>query len=153
MGCLSGCLMYSASIQKLFCGIFSVFKWSFNDFVGEKVVSPSYSSAILGPPPLGWVFLKLILPSIVATWEPGIPGSGCIFPGRLRCDSLLEIKSPGRLRHDDLLGFLDWRIPKQVEAWQPSEDQIPRQVKAGWPPGTPRLELGVPKISSVTSAG
>ena len=51
MGCLSGCLMSSASIQKLFCGICSAFKCSFDEFLGEKVVSPSYSSAILGPPP------------------------------------------------------------------------------------------------------
>ena len=39
MGCLSGCLMSSACIQKLFCGICSVFKCSFDEFVGEKVVS------------------------------------------------------------------------------------------------------------------
>ena len=45
MGCFSGCLMSSAGIQKLFCGIYSVFKCSFDEFVGEKVVSPSYSSA------------------------------------------------------------------------------------------------------------
>ena len=45
--CLSGCLVSSASLQKLFCGICSAFKWSFDEFVGEKVVSPSYSS-ILG---------------------------------------------------------------------------------------------------------
>ena len=51
MGSFSGCLMYSASIQKLFCGIYSAFKCSFDEFVGEKVVSPSYSSAILGPCP------------------------------------------------------------------------------------------------------
>ena len=53
MGCFSGCLMSSAGIQKLFCGIYSAFKCSFDEFVGEKVVSPSYSSAILGslPPP------------------------------------------------------------------------------------------------------
>ena len=51
MVCLSGCLMSSATIQKLFCGICSVFKCSFNEFVGEKLVSLSYSSAILGPPP------------------------------------------------------------------------------------------------------
>ena len=50
MGCFSGCLMSSASIQKLFCGIYSAFKCSFNEFVGEKVFSPSYSSAVLGPP-------------------------------------------------------------------------------------------------------
>ena len=51
MGCLSGCLVSSASIQKLFCGICSAFKCSFNEFVGEKVISPSYYSAILGLPP------------------------------------------------------------------------------------------------------
>ena len=50
MGCFSGCLMSFAGIQKLFCGIYSVFKCSFDEFVGEKVVSPSYSSTILGPP-------------------------------------------------------------------------------------------------------
>ena len=54
MGCLSGCLVSSASIQKLFCGIFSVFKRSFDEFVQEKVVSPSYSFIILGPP-LHWL--------------------------------------------------------------------------------------------------
>ena len=42
MGCLSGWLVSSASIQKLFSGICSAFKWSFNEFVREKVVSPSY---------------------------------------------------------------------------------------------------------------
>ena len=49
MGCFSGCLMSSANIQKLFCGIYSAFKCSFDEFVGEKVVSLSYSSTILGP--------------------------------------------------------------------------------------------------------
>ena len=36
MGCFSGCLMSSAGIQKLFCGIYSVFKCSFDEFVGRK---------------------------------------------------------------------------------------------------------------------
>ena len=49
MGCHSGCLVSSASIQKLFCGSFSAFKWSFDEFWGDKVVSLSYSSTILGP--------------------------------------------------------------------------------------------------------
>ena len=49
-GCFFGCLMSSAGIQKLFCGIYSTFKCSFDEFVGEKVFSPSYSSAILAPP-------------------------------------------------------------------------------------------------------
>ena len=39
------------SIQKLFCGSCSGFKWSADEFVGEKVVSLSYSSTILGLPP------------------------------------------------------------------------------------------------------
>ena len=42
-GLLSGCLMSPASIQKLFCGICSMFKCSFDQFGGEKVVSPSIS--------------------------------------------------------------------------------------------------------------
>ena len=44
MSCLSGCLVSSASVQKLFCGICSVFKCSFDEFVGENVVSSSYLS-------------------------------------------------------------------------------------------------------------
>ena len=47
MSCFSGCLISSAGIQKLFCGIYSALKCSFDEFVGEKVVSLSYSSAIL----------------------------------------------------------------------------------------------------------
>ena len=65
MRCFSGCLMSSAGIQKLFCGIYSAFKCSFDEFVGVKVVSPSYSSAILGPP------LRLILSTLLfdSTWS------------------------------------------------------------------------------------
>ena len=51
MGCFSGWLMSSDIVQKLFCGVCSVFKCSFDEFVGEKVVSQSYSSAILSSPP------------------------------------------------------------------------------------------------------
>ena len=66
MGCFSGCLMSSASIQKLFCGIYSAFKCSFDEFVGGKVVSPSYSSAILRPPPCP-VFSIQVLKSETST--------------------------------------------------------------------------------------
>ena len=58
MGCFSGCLMSSAGIQKLFCGIYSAFKCSFDEFMGEKVVSPSYSSTI---------FLIHLIPYFVGT--------------------------------------------------------------------------------------
>ena len=40
MGCFSGCLMTSAGIQKLFCGIYSAFKCSFDEFVGGESVLP-----------------------------------------------------------------------------------------------------------------
>ena len=46
MGCFSGRLMSSASGQELFCEVCSAFRCSFDEFVGDKVVSPSYSSAI-----------------------------------------------------------------------------------------------------------
>ena len=62
MGWIPGCLMSSVSVQKLFCGICSAFKCSFDEFVGEKVVSLSYSSAILGPTPpliLQWSFIPV----------------------------------------------------------------------------------------------
>ena len=51
MICFSGCLMSSASIQKLFCGVCPALKCSFDASVREKVVSPFYSSTILGLPP------------------------------------------------------------------------------------------------------
>ena len=50
MGCFSGCLMSSAGIQKLFWGFYSAFECSFDEFVGKKMISLSYSSTILGPP-------------------------------------------------------------------------------------------------------
>ena len=51
MICFSRFLVSSASIQKLFCGVCLALKCSFDEFVREKVVSLSYSSAILGLPP------------------------------------------------------------------------------------------------------
>ena len=60
--------MFSAGIQKLFCGIYSTFKCSFDEFVGEKVFSPSYSSAILAPP-LKTVFNFLTIKHFTAHFE------------------------------------------------------------------------------------
>ena len=65
MGCFSGHLMSAASDQKLFCELCSVFNCSFDEFVGEKVVSPSYSSTILAPPPDSFLREYLNLQNIV----------------------------------------------------------------------------------------
>ena len=61
MGRFSGRLMTSASDQKLFCEVSSAVGYSFDEFVGEKVVSPSYSSTILAPPPPLY-HLKFVFP-------------------------------------------------------------------------------------------
>ena len=58
MICFSGCLMSSASIQKLFCVIYSALKCSFDEFMREKVVSPSYSSAILRSPSASFLYIE-----------------------------------------------------------------------------------------------
>ena len=62
MGCFSGRLMSPASDLKLFCGVCSAFSCSFNQFVEEKVISLSYSLAILAPPPrILFLFIHLYL--------------------------------------------------------------------------------------------
>ena len=60
MVCFSGCLMSSASVHKLFCEVYSASKCSSDEFVKEKVVSPSYSSTILGLPPCNF-FISCVL--------------------------------------------------------------------------------------------
>ena len=77
MGCLSGCLMSSASFQKLFCGICSA-------FVGEKVVSPSYSSAILGPAPhLKYFYHKIFFSRVYVTHQDIIVHSSRLQKNKL----------------------------------------------------------------------
>ena len=74
MGCFSGCLMSSAGIQKLFCGIYLAFKCSFDEFVGEKVFSPSYSSAILAPPALDFLCIQLPPHELSPSWASAVLG-------------------------------------------------------------------------------
>ena len=56
MGCLSGCLVSSTSIQKGFFGSYSALKWSFDEFVGEKVVSHPIPPPSWDPP--RWLLLS-----------------------------------------------------------------------------------------------
>ena len=86
MGCFSGRLMTSASNQKLFCEVCSVFNCSFHEFVGEKGVSPSYSSAIFAPPPQKLAFKHESQCNLnfffILYWSrvdyPGFPGGAVI---------------------------------------------------------------------------
>ena len=111
MGCFSGRLMSAASDQKLFCELCSPFNCSFDEFVGEKVVSPSYSSTILTPPLSSIFSLKFFLyemhiQSLVmcASKEPKIYWSyhpiACML-SRFRCVRLFATLS----RHNLLTVF------------------------------------------------
>ena len=90
MGCLSGCLVSSASIQKLFCGSHSAFKWSLDEFVGEKVVSLSYSSTILGPPSK----VHLFSPTKIEYYLPPALYLGFVFqPNKIKLSKIFVVKS------------------------------------------------------------
>ena len=93
MTCFSGCLMSSAGIQKSFCGIYSVFKCSFDEFVGERVVSPSYCSAIFS---FSSSLLFNTLSRFVVTFLPR--SKHFLFHGCSHCDLSLPLSLP--------LGFL-----------------------------------------------
>ena len=60
MICFSGCLMSSASLQKLFCEVCSALKCCFEEFVREKVVFPSYSSTIFPSPNVSLFYTFII---------------------------------------------------------------------------------------------
>ena len=57
-GRFSGCLMSSASIQKLFCAIYSVFKCSFDEFVGGESGLPVLFLHHLGTASLKLFFIE-----------------------------------------------------------------------------------------------
>ena len=61
LGCFSGCLMSSAGIQKLFCGIYSTFKCSFDEFVGGESVLPVLLLRHLGSSPSPTFFYFFLL--------------------------------------------------------------------------------------------
>ena len=69
--CFSGSLGSSASVQML-CGNCSTCRWFFDIFVGEKVVSLSYSFTILQV--LLGLVLRCLAHSILTLWEVKLPG-------------------------------------------------------------------------------
>ena len=58
MGCVSGCLASSTSVQKLFCGSFSAFKYTFDECVWEKVVSCPIPPPSWDRPPSLYIILS-----------------------------------------------------------------------------------------------
>ena len=54
-------ILFCLLLKRMNC---SAFNWSFDEFVGEKVVSPSYSSAMLGPPLLLPSFFNFLILNI-----------------------------------------------------------------------------------------
>ena len=89
--CFSWCLMSSAGIQKLFCGIYSALKCSFDEFLREKVVSLAYSSAIFPS-------LPSFVVSIIAANSLFWVGQGCLRSNlsadKLACVTGLSILLP-----------------------------------------------------------
>ena len=109
MDCLSGCLVSSTSVQKLFCGSCSASKWSFDEFVGKKVVSPSYFSAILG---LLTAFLTCNL-SVVYSHLPhrNITFSICSWKTvRPSLDPFSFLEMPINCFLINVLTFMTWQI-------------------------------------------
>ena len=88
MGCFSGRLMSAASDQKLFCKLCSPFCCSFDEFVEEKVISRSYSSAILTPPPS---LLLNMLSRLVISF---LPRSKRLFISWLQSPSAVILEPP-----------------------------------------------------------
>ena len=106
MGCFSGRLMSAASDQKLFCKLCSPFCCSFDGFVEEKVISPSFSSAILTPPPDIHSFQLLFDHFQFALIHgPYIPGSCAIL--FFTASGLASITSPIH----NWVSFLLWLHP------------------------------------------
>ena len=109
-------------VQKLFCAICSAFKCSFDEFVGEKVViSPSYSSAILGLP-LSNLQRAYLLPTLVLSdglaclrpdsyWDFGT--ESCLFPldwsRGLACSGLTALEIGGSFA--SLSADRNWSFP------------------------------------------
>ena len=125
MGCLSGCLVSFANIQKLFCGICSAFKYSFDEFVGEKVVSPCYSSTILGPPTTNVYFKsknQSIYLSGLLTFLPSVQ-----FSYSAVSDSLQPHESQHAVLpvHHQLSEFTQTHLHQVGDAIQPSHPVVP----------------------------
>ena len=133
IGCLSGCLVASTSVQKLFCGICSAFNWSFDEFVGEKVVSPSYSSAILGLP--NWCFWTVVLEETLESpldckeIQPVHPkgDNSWVFFGRTDVEAETSI-----LWSPDAKSWLIWKDPDAGKDWRLEEKGVTGDEMVGW---------------------
>ena len=100
MGCLSGCPMSSASIQKLFCGICSASKCSFDEFVGGESGLPVLFLCHLRTTPLIFIsqvrFLILTKSSlsVVCFMDPifVVSSKSLLYSSSCRCSPILSSK-------------------------------------------------------------
>ena len=69
MGCLSGCLVSSTSIQNLFCGTCSAFKWSFDEFVEGESGLPVLFLRHLRAAVKCWVLSQLFHSPLSLSWR------------------------------------------------------------------------------------
>ena len=124
MGCFSGRLMSAASDQKLFCKLCSLFCCSFNEFVEEKVISPSYSSAILTPSekilesPLDCKEIQPVHPKGHQSW---------VFIGKTDVEAETPILWPL-----DVKSWLIWKDPDAGKDWGQEEKGTTEDEVAGW---------------------
>ena len=71
MACLSGCLCPPPVFRSCFVEVAQHSRWSFDEFVGERVVSPFYSSTILGPPS----YMSILIETGMSPATPPNPSS------------------------------------------------------------------------------
>jgi len=123
LGCFSGCLMSSAGIQKLFCGIYSTFKCSFDEFVGGESVLPVLLLRHLGSSPL----LFFLFPPPI-TSSPPSPHSFPSFPELWHIFSLVFVISdsvPQRGCINISISQKHYKLPRRII-------RLPSHVALSW---------------------
>ena len=123
--------MSSAGIQKLFCRIYSGFKCSFDEFVGEKVVSPSCSSTILGLPQIQRLLTAIYCPKEVAVvHHKGHSRDGSkVAKGNQLADC--QARKGALYKTPSIQTPLIWTGPVEQEKPQYTEEELERYEKRG----------------------
>ena len=128
MGCFSGRLMSVASDQKLFCKLCSPFCCSFDESVEEKVISPSYSSAILTPPSsFSFLWLSLFLLNLPSKPTPSKVTNNTHLHPRINDQGACLVAQMVKnlpAKQETQVQPLGWEDPWRRE-WQPTAVFLP----------------------------